>query len=32
MNIEMLQDVATLYLETRKEIRDTRWPYVETVL
>lgn len=29
-NIEMLQGIARLYLETRKEIKDTRWPYLET--
>lgn len=26
----MLQGIARLYLETRKEIKDTRWPYLET--
>lgn len=28
VNIEMLQGI--LYLETRKEIKDTRWPYLES--
>lgn len=30
VNMEMLQGMARLYLENRKEITDTRWPYLET--
>lgn len=26
----MLQGIARLYLETRQEMKDTRWPYLET--